>query len=249
MARRGQLGLKALLWFLRLIQLGCSAVVLGIFSYFLAMLANHSLPITSYLKAVEGISGVGVLYTALAVLLLCCLGGFGFFALCAVVLDTAFMGGFAYIVWYNRDAASSCSGRVTTVFGTGAADAHPDRDSGGMALPSLGTACKLQTAVLAVSVIAIVFFFFSIVVEIALWRRHKANKYVGPGPENNYGKGKRGWFGGRKDKRESVMLPSYPDLSAQQTEGSAQPLYAQEQGTVPVADGPGYGYDGKSGHY
>lgn len=53
----------------RALQFACSAIILGIYSYFLAVLADHNLGIPRWEKAVEGISGVAVLYTLFAVLL------------------------------------------------------------------------------------------------------------------------------------------------------------------------------------
>lgn len=63
----------------------CGAVILGIYSYFLATLADRDSPIQTWVKAVEGISGAAVLYTIFAVVLTCCLGGISFFALLAIV--------------------------------------------------------------------------------------------------------------------------------------------------------------------
>lgn len=63
----------------------CAAVILGIYSYFLATLADRNAFIANWVKAVEGISGAAVLYTIFAVVLTCCLGGISFFAFLAIV--------------------------------------------------------------------------------------------------------------------------------------------------------------------
>jgi len=57
------------------LEFGCAAVVLGIYSYFLAVEADRDARIPTWQKAVTGLSGAVVLYTIFAVLLTCCLGG------------------------------------------------------------------------------------------------------------------------------------------------------------------------------
>ena len=73
MGAKAGFALKLLQWFIRGIQFCCCALVLAIFSYFLAILSNRGLDIPTWTRAVEGISGIGVLYTILGLLLLCCL--------------------------------------------------------------------------------------------------------------------------------------------------------------------------------
>lgn len=150
MARGGGIALKSVSWFLRAIEFCCAAVALALFSYFLAKLSVNDLAISNYWKAVEGISGVAVIYTVLAVLLVCCLGGLGFFALLAFLLDLAFVGGFIFIAYETRGGASSCSGYVRTPLGDG--QVGVDQTTG--TLPSLRTACRMNTAVFAVAVVA-----------------------------------------------------------------------------------------------
>ena len=69
----GGLALKSVSFFLRIIQFCCAAITLGIFAYYLAVLHNHNLSIPTWEKAVTGLSGAAVLYTIIALLLLCCL--------------------------------------------------------------------------------------------------------------------------------------------------------------------------------
>lgn len=102
--------------FLYLLAFLCAALILAIYSYFLATLADRNGNIMTWVKAVEGISGAAVLYTIFAVLLTCCLGGISILAFTAIVrgylgrgalrvsvctsltiyqlLDIAFVGGF-----------------------------------------------------------------------------------------------------------------------------------------------------------
>lgn len=52
-----------------------SAVILGIYAYFLSVLADRNVRILPRWKAVTGMSGGGALFALIAVLLTCCLGG------------------------------------------------------------------------------------------------------------------------------------------------------------------------------
>jgi hypothetical protein len=147
--------LKGLQWFFRLLQFLCAAVILAIYSYFLATLHNHDLTIANWVRAVEGISGAACLYTIVGLLLLCCLAGHPFTSFFAMLLDAAFLGAFIYVAIENRGGAGSCEGTVTTPFGTANADTNvsDDGNTGFTALPSFHTACKLETACLAVSIV------------------------------------------------------------------------------------------------
>lgn len=157
MAFGGGLALKGLSWFLRVIEFCCAAIILGIFSYFLATLHNHGLHIDTYIRAVEGISGAGVLYTVCALLLVCFLGGIKFLSAIAMLLDLCFAGAFAYVAYANRGGDGSCKGFVNTPFGDGQINGNQSVASnrkGFTELPSLHTACKLETACFAVAIVA-----------------------------------------------------------------------------------------------
>ena len=99
--RFGQMGL-------RLLEFTSAAIILGIYSYFLAVLSQNNIPIPIWEKAVEGMSGAAVLYTLLGVLFTLFLGGVTFFALVAIILDVCFVGCFAAIEYYTRHGANSC---------------------------------------------------------------------------------------------------------------------------------------------
>lgn len=141
------------------IEFCCAGIILGIYSYFLSVLADRDLSISNQDKAVTGISGVGVLYTIFAVLLTCCLGGKTFFAFLAIVLDVLFAGGFIAIAVLTRDGADNCTGRVETPLGNGPASSKEGFSSGNgqgdqiTYSVSLGTACRLNTACFAVSIV------------------------------------------------------------------------------------------------
>ncbi|GJN75228.1 hypothetical protein VFPFJ_07864 [Purpureocillium lilacinum] len=251
------LALKGIQWFLRGVQFCCAALVLGVFSYFLATLSNHDLPIATSVKAVEGISGAAVLYTIAALLLLCCLAGFFLTSLIAIILDICFIGAFIYVAVANRNGATSCNGYLDTPFGRGEAGAIAEGRTGGFtALPSFRTACRLQTACLAVSIIIIFFFVFSILMEIALVRHHRKEKRFGPGPTNNYTSGygtKRtastagaggGFFGRfRRNKNAPAAADDANALPEHTHPGQLDPAAArQSYGTENTAY---YGHDGR----
>lgn len=148
--------LKLLQWFNRGIQFACAGLILALNSYFLAAMSNHNITIPTNLRAVEGISGVAVLYTALGILLVCCLAGFTLTSFLAIVLDIAFIGAFIYVATVYKEGTSSCSGTsVNSVFGTGSADDKVTSTSdGGVPLPSYRTACRMESAQLAVAIVA-----------------------------------------------------------------------------------------------
>lgn len=102
----------------------------------------------------------------------------------------------------TRDGASSCSGNVRTPLGNGPASTDSsgygnfgagDNENLTYAV-SLRTACKLNTAAFAVSIIAAILFLITAGLQVALVRHHKKEKRYGPSPKNNYTSG----FGKRK---------------------------------------------------
>ncbi|OTB07814.1 hypothetical protein M426DRAFT_317705 [Hypoxylon sp. CI-4A] len=216
MGAKAGLALKVLQWFIRGVQFCCSALVLAIFSYFLALLTNRHLPIPTWARAVEGISGVGVLYTILGLLLLCCLAGHPFTSFIAIVLDICFIGSYIYVASATREGASSCTGTVDTIFGTGQASDLIDNQH-----PTYHQVCQMETAVLAVSIVAIIFFVFSALLEVVLVRHRRKEQRFGPSPANNYTSGygskRRGPFGifGRKKAVDDTQNPNQLPLHTQ----------------------------------
>lgn len=170
---------------LRVLEFGCAAVILGIYSYFLAVNSKHNQTIPTWEKAVEGISGAACLYTIFGAVFVLCLGGVAAFGYLAVLLDIAFAGAFAVIAYYTRHGANSCKGVVNTPIGTGL-DNQSAPGAG-----DYGYACSLNTAAFAVAVIGILLFLISAVWNILLVRHHKKEKRYGPSPSNNYTKGSR----------------------------------------------------------
>ncbi|EGC47725.1 conserved hypothetical protein [Histoplasma capsulatum var. duboisii H88] len=211
-------------FFFRLFQLAASAIILGIFSYFLAVLTDHNMPIARWVKAVTGISGVATLYTLTASIFTLCIGGIAFFAALMLVLDICFVCGFIAIAIMTRHGANSCSGIVVTPLGTGAANQPaPGFGEGGFGtggdrhftyMPSLGYACRLQKGSLAVAIIGCILFALSLYPQILYARHHKRGKRFGPSPGNNYTEGpsrtggRSFWAFGRRCSPETSIGPS-----------------------------------------
>lgn len=155
MGAKSGLALKSLQWLVRGIQLLCAALILGVYSYFLAALHNHALPTPSNVGAVEGITGAAVLYTLIGLILLCCVAGILFASAIAIVLDLAFAGAFIYVAYANRHGSGSCSGYLDTPFGSGQSGDRPQGPQEGFTvLPSYRTTCRLQTACMSVAIAA-----------------------------------------------------------------------------------------------
>ncbi|KAL9125746.1 MAG: hypothetical protein Q9217_005093 [Psora testacea] len=163
--------------FVRLLEFLISALILAIFSYFLAVLSNRdNAVIPRWQKAVEGMSGAAVIYTAFAVILTFFLGGITIFAFLGMALDICFCGCMIAIAVLTRAGARTCGSVNDSPIGVG----HR-------------TSCHLQRVVFAVAIIGAVLFAISIFLQVALSRSHKREKRYGPSPANNYtsGSGKR----------------------------------------------------------
>lgn len=132
---------------IRILQTLDAAVILGIYSYFLAIQTKHNVEIPQWMRAVEGLSGAAALYGLLGCLFTCCLGGVAFFAFMAVVLDVAFVGAMVAIAVLTRDGPQNCQGHVDTPLGSGASK------SDSAAQLNFGLACQLEKVVFAVSII------------------------------------------------------------------------------------------------
>jgi hypothetical protein len=229
--------LKLLQTFLYALEFCCAAVVLGIYSYFLAVLSDHDVNIPAWEKAVEGMSGIGVLYTIFAVVLTCCLGGIAFFAFVAIVMDILLCAAFIGLAILTRRGANSCTGSsVHTPIGTGPSDIH-GAPGGQRYSISFGTACRLNTAAFAVSIIGAFLFLISAFMQLWLGRHHQREKRFGPSPANNYtyGSGNK-WFKRRRGPK------------------TTQAAYAKDTevaGGLNAPDAPAHetGYTGTTGGY
>ncbi|KAN0083779.1 hypothetical protein V8E54_002867 [Elaphomyces granulatus] len=202
----------------RILQCLASAVILGIFSYFLAVLSDHKMSTAQWIRAVEGLSGAATLYALLGSLFTICLGGIMFFGFVAMVLDVCFIASMIAIAIMARDGARRCWGLVTTPLGTGQASTVVGYGRNGFGIggdhnftyiPSLGFVCRLQKAAFAVSIIAIFLFVISLALHVPLFRHNQREKRYGPSPVNNYtsGSGRRPFWRRRANADTTKDIP------------------------------------------
>jgi hypothetical protein len=272
MARGSGLALKATQGILTATEFCCAAVILAIFTYFVATLHGHGLGIDNYVRSVEGIAGAAVLYTVCGLLLLWCLAGLTLFAALALLIDLAFVGAFVYVAYQTRGGAGSCAGYVDTPLGSGDADAsdHP-APAPYDGLPSLKRACRLETACFAVSIVALyvpfhspflhlsyplltpphrsISFLLSAALEIALWRHHRAERAFGPSPTNNYTAGtmsRRRHFWRPRSRRAGALEKPPPDsLPAHVTPADVRNSSYTENSAVAAEPLPSSAEEGK----
>ena len=167
----------------------------------------------------------------------------------------------------TRHGASSCKGYVRTPLGNGQASSSTGGfGKGGFGTNSgsqgehvtysvhLGTACRYETVVFAVSIIAAFLFLCTAALQIALVRHHKKEKRYGPGPSNNYTSGygkKRGMFG-KKNKNAtndaelgavgagagaSTLAADHPDVRPSHETGYTGSTVAGQDATYDKVDG------------
>jgi len=241
---------------LRVLEFGCAAVILGIYSYFLAVLADKNIHIPTWEKAVTGMSGAATLYTIFGILFTLLLGGVSFFAAIAVFLDICFVGCFVAITYYTRQGAHSCRGIVNTPLGTGL----DSQDAPGAG--DWGYVCRLNTACFAVAIINIFLFLLTAGGQMLLARHHKREKRFGPSPANNYTAGtgrqpfwkRRGRTGNTRDAemasgaltghQNDVQRPSDDTYVTGTTANNSYPPPVSE----PKYGQPGYGQAGYNDH-
>jgi len=221
----------------RVLQFLAAAVILGVFSYYLAELSHHHLPIATWIRAVEGLSGAAALYALLGSIFTLCLGGSMFFGFVAMILDVCMVGAMVAIAVLTRDGTQTCTGNVHTPLGSGPANSNaPGYGANGFGFgtgksttysPDLGLACRLEKTAFAVSVISIFLFLVSLAIQIPMARHHQHEKRFGPSPANGYTHGSgRGWF--RRRNRtvngNANTLPNHP------TPGEVETGYKPEAG-------------------
>ena len=232
---------------LRLLEFASAAIILGIYSYFLAVLSHQHMHIPTWQRAVEGMSGAACLYTIFGVLFTLFLGGVTFFALIAVILDLCFVGCFAAIAYYARHGANSCKGVVNTPLGVGlSSESAPGAGD-------WGYVCSLNTAVFAMAILNVFLFLVTAVVQMLLARHHKKEKRFGPSPSNNYtkGTGRRAFWkrGGRKTNvqttRDAEMATGTVPVAGYRPSHETGMTGSTMHGThAPVATEPKYGQPG-----
>jgi hypothetical protein len=245
----------------------CAAIIIGIFSFFLAVLADHNLDIPTKWKAVEGLAGAITLYTICTTLLTCCLAGITALSALGLLFDILCMGGMIAIAVLTRQGAKSCSNYVKTPLGNGpAGNALAFTQGRHNYDPSLRTACKLNKAVFAVAIAGAVLFLFTAIMQLVLMKHHKKEKRFGPSPSNDYTSGtapRRGMFVKPKaivpteDYAEKGVIgtdpnplpvghtirPSHDTAYSGNTAVGANPTVIQKEGLTHDGHAPHVGYN------
>ncbi|KAL6710662.1 hypothetical protein ACN47E_007719 [Coniothyrium glycines] len=206
----------------------CAGIILGFYSYFLAVQSDRNQSIAVWQQAVTGMSGGVVLYTIFAVLLTCCLGGKTIFAFLGIILDILCCGAMIAIAVLTRDGAHSCTGFVNTPIGNGPADSKEGFGSDGQGnqityASSLGTACRFNTASFAVAIIGAFLFLISVLLQLFLRRNHKKEKAFGPSPKNGYTKGSGVKFWQRNRKAQHTTAHRDPEVGTVPVSGGLAP--------------------------
>jgi hypothetical protein len=147
--------LKSLQTLLRLLQLLCSILILGIYSYFLSMQSRHRLYKAPWVKAVEAIAAASILWTLFALLLTVFVGGAAAFGYPALLLDLLFFGAFIAVTVLTRSGRQNCRGYVSTPLGSGDSRTNSvvTRPPNPSYRPNLFRTCRMQKAVFAVAII------------------------------------------------------------------------------------------------
>lgn len=221
MAKFGDIALKSISLFIRILQFLCSAVILIVFAYFLARPPNYDLGMDNHIRATIGISGAALIYTVIGFLFVCCLGGVAVLGFISILLDLAFAGAFGYIAWVNRDGATRCNEREDVDGGN-----RNETDDGRFTNATFSyNACGLQTACFAIAIVGAVLFLLSIPLSLFLIKHHKKEKAFGPGPKNGYtaGSGRRR-FWQRKPKRAAAD-PEYGMTGGKAAHNDALPTH------------------------
>ncbi|KAF2404883.1 hypothetical protein EJ06DRAFT_578172, partial [Trichodelitschia bisporula] len=257
----GSMALKSLVAFIYMLCFCCAAIILGVYSYFLSVQADHKqtlAPIRNWERAVEGIAGIGVAYAIIAIVLTCFLGGKAFFAFLGIFLDVLLTAGFVAIAIMTRDGAGKCTGNdINSPIGNGASNSKTGYGSGGFGTTNshdsnltyastLGFACRLNKVAFAVAVIGAFLFLFAALTQLWLARHHKREKRLSA---TTAPAGKRGWFGRKRGARGAAVAPAagYTGKSGGRWFGkrNRQPVVTDkyssthhdtELGTIPAAD-------------
>lgn len=143
--------LRTLQWALRSLELAAISIVFSINTYFFVTLHQANLSVPSRIPSVEGITGAALLYLIISSVLLRCLPGRSVASFVSMLFDLAFACAFIYVATAFKGGAGQCTGDVSTPYGHGNANDKVKHLSGA---PSYHTACKLETASLAISILA-----------------------------------------------------------------------------------------------
>lgn len=147
--------LRIIATLLRGIEALASLVIVGVYGFYMSIFSTNKVAgqIPVYMKALIAMAGISFVYTALGLILTLCLAGVTLFGTVALFLDVCFIGVFVAIAYYSRKGTQSCSGIVDTPFGKGPAKSDITIGNGSFQ-PDYSRVCGLQSAALAVAIIA-----------------------------------------------------------------------------------------------
>jgi len=231
----------------RTLQFISSLIILGIFSYFLAVLAKENLAISTWIRAVEGIAGVATLYTLIGFFLTCCLGGVTFFAFIAILLDVGFITCFIAVASLTRGGTSNCSA-ISSADVLGNGDIGFGDHSAANYAPTLSAACNLLKVVFVLSLVNVFLFLVSATFQLALGRHQQRSKRTHnyePAPTNT------GPFWGRNRDADTSTGSKAPFWKRNKnSSGDAEathltPYDASTTGAVVAAPDTAYGHEAK----
>lgn len=143
----------------------------NISTQFVFTLAVHHIHIAAWKKAVETIACTATIYLFFGCVATLCLGGHTTVALVQFILDVAFAIGMLATTIMTRDGASSCEGSVETPLGNGESQDISQT-------VQLGLACRLNTAVFVLSIIATILFLCTASMQITLKRYKQASEVM-----------------------------------------------------------------------
>lgn len=132
-----------------------------------------------------------------------------FFGFIAIVIDIALVGAFIAIAILTRRATNHCGNDLNTYLNTPLGLSASSSFNGDITYAVSGkTACRLNKAAFACSIIGAFLFLIAAIFQVLLIRSGKKEKRYGPSPANNYtsGSGKRNYaFWNKKSKNSQVV--------------------------------------------
>ncbi|EME47030.1 hypothetical protein DOTSEDRAFT_124142 [Dothistroma septosporum NZE10] len=150
-----------LLYFLAFI---CSIYIMAATAWFLARF--HYFPAHKRNYAIIGMSAIATLYTSIAMLLTCCLGVIGFFAVSGFLLNVIFVGVMIAIAILTRSARHGCDDIRrfrSNPFGAGSYAISAGLDPG-------HSTCRIYVATFALAITGVFAFYAAAAVSLLLFR-------------------------------------------------------------------------------
>ncbi|KAI5295036.1 hypothetical protein KEM52_002539 [Ascosphaera acerosa] len=160
--------LRLLTFVHRILLLLASVLVFGVFTYFLSTRADHEMGFPKWISAVEGISGIAMLYALVMCIITLPYGGHSTVAMFALVMDMLLIPAFVAVAIMNRKVLKKCDGTIDTALGKGKGrdkavgfgkegfGVTKGKETNVVYMVRYDTACKLQKCAFWSSIAAIV---------------------------------------------------------------------------------------------